>query len=94
MSQQEFFGDDGRSQPFVEIDILEENIVYVHIFSHCQAELVGGFGSFLWRSIAASEIYAACQLMLIDREKWLDIFENVVFLGSEVSNRLNAKASR
>lgn len=94
MSQQEFFGDDGRTQAFVEIDILEENILYVHIFSHCQAELVGGFGSFLWRSISASEIYAACLLMQVEREKWSDVFENVVFLGSAVSNHLNAKAKR
>lgn len=94
MSQQQFFGEDGRDRAFVEIEILEENILYVHIFSHCQAELVGGFGSFLWRSIAASEIYAACQLMLIERERWTDVFENVVFLGGAVSTHLNAKAKR
>lgn len=68
--------------------------MYVHIFSHCQPDMVGGFGSFLWRNIAATEVLAACQLMLVEQCKWPDVLENVIYLGGAVANCLNAKVKR
>lgn len=76
--------------PFV-VEVFPEYWMAQKVFSRCQPGLVAGYGAVVWRGLAATEIEAAANMLLVPRKKRPQLIVDVQEMGAFAADYLSKK---